>query len=131
MYMKCRLQPLRRKSFSALNFYKSLTRPLLWTNSSPTANFASQTLNIDLTDYDFVEIVVKDSTSSNYSKVVKCKKGTQATLEAFGYGSSFSHQFRFATTLDNGVTFTYGSVTGSASQQNQVMIPLEIYGVKN
>lgn len=106
-----------------------LSAPLLWTNPAPSSNFAPQTVNIDLTNYSFVEIVVKDSTSVNYTKVVKSKKGTQTTLEAFGYGSSFSHQFRFATTADNGVTFTYGSITGSSTQQNQVMIPLEIYGI--
>lgn len=107
-----------------------LAAPLLWTNPSPSTNFSPQTLSIDLSDYEFVEIVVKDSTSTNYSKAVKGKKGLPITLEAFGYGSSFTHQFRFATPSDTGITFTKGSLTGSASEHNELMIPLFIYGAK-
>ena len=45
----------------------SSNRVLLWTNSSPTAQFAPQTVNLDLSKYNFVEIFFRSYTGWSYS----------------------------------------------------------------
>lgn len=97
----------------------------VWSNPSPNANFANQTVSIDLSGYDYVCVAAKGlSTSSNTIGAdnehsiglfpVPC-----SNAEIGCYGSNY----RTLNATTNGVQFVGGS---SAAR----VIPIKIYGVK-
>lgn len=110
----------------------------LWENASPTSNFAKQTIDLDLSDYDFVEIVALSGNSlSNITHTIKTLIGMGG---AFRTDINVSNSaitgiaLRSYTTKANGVTFndaTYKSgATGSPSINNNYLTPYILYGIK-
>ena len=114
----------------------------LWTNSSPDATFAAQTINLDLNEYDKVEIVYRghgwDGTAeitANMHTVISV--GGVGILNNSGMSTSNSYytyaKTRKATVNTSGVAFSTGYVsriTGEPGQDNNACIPQEIYGIK-
>jgi hypothetical protein len=114
----------------------------LWTNPSPDAAFAAQTVNLDLNKYDKVEIVYRghgwDGTAeitANMHTVISV--GGVGILNNSGMSTSNSYytyaKTRKATVNASGVAFSTGYVsriTGEPSQDNNACIPQEIYGIK-
>ena len=110
---------------------------LLWTNASPTSSFATQTVQIDLTNYDAVIIF---SHSSNTGTVI-----AQNTIAIKGYTESFvmKHVAFSGTNVivytrnsyisEEGVQFsdaTSQAQGGSSTTANTTLIPYKIYGIK-
>lgn len=110
-------------------------RTLLWTNSSPASSFSSQTISLDLSDYDCVEVHYRNSTGTgNQSESMQnriCNVGEIIALT--GVGSTESQ--RLATTSTSGVAFENGSYAstygGEQVYNSTVVIPVRIYGIKN
>ena len=114
----------------------------LWTNPSPDATFAAQTVNLDLNKYDKVEVVYRghgwDGTAeitANMHTVISV--GGVGILNNSGMSTSNSYytyaKTRKATVDVSGVAFSTGYVsriTGEPSQDNNACIPQEIYGIK-
>lgn len=100
-------------------------RKLLWENPSPTAAFAAQTISLDLSDYDVVQIdaylTANGMISTRFTAV-----GFQG--EAGGLGSSGDRYTRNANVTTTGVAFTVGRSNGTESAS--ACIPYKIYGIK-
>lgn len=100
-------------------------RKLLWTNPSPTSAFAAQTVSLDLSDYDAVEIEtllsVGGMTTTRTTDVGQMG-------EVGGLGSAGATYCRMATVATSGITFTEGKTNGTTNNANA--IPLRIYGIK-
>lgn len=113
------------------------SRTLLWTNPAPTNTFVPQTVSLDLTNYDEVEILYKGHSGDARYEFVKCAKGLSCSLHTI-IDSSASAQYigsRMATFNDGGITFNdaYLAVAGgstSAGVYNNNIIPFKIYGIK-
>lgn len=115
-------------------------RKLLWSNPSPSSGFAAQTISLDLSDYDEVEIECLASAGGTDFVTERCLIG-KATMAQFvsggnGYGSGtpFLTERRFVTSTTGIIVSTgYGCFTGGSDwsyNSTTRMIPLKIYGIK-
>lgn len=114
-------------------------KKLLWTNSSPTAQFAEQTVSVDLSGYSSVEVVYKLFTNQNAyvtGQFVYAGDGT-ITVTASGSAGYFSGgvamMARRATLVTSGVHFSAASLAAVSSAwdvNNSCLIPYRIYGIK-
>ena len=120
-------------------------RKLLWTNASPTSNFAAQALTssdfiggLDLSSFQFIEIHFIASTSYNSNvvrtvavgQVINAQIVTDVTTAYTMYVAQ-----RAASTSSSGITFEdayYKSVTSTAvgAKNNNRLVPYKIYGIK-
>lgn len=114
---------------------------LLWTNESPTTAFAAQTISLDLSGYDEVEIyTIQHISRSSYlippSRTEIGMSGdlfaiTGATGDTSGYCAWTKRTY---TTSTSGVTFTLDAVSldGTAwlAGGGAHLIPYKIYGIK-
>ena len=114
------------------------TRTLLWTNASPTSAFAAQTISLDLSGYDAVEIVSRFTTSNIGQTVEKCEVGSRVFVEKFYNATSTSaHATIMHRQIDvssDGVTFANAKTKvvdeNTSTTNNSVLIPYKIYGIK-
>lgn len=103
---------------------------LLWTNPSPTSAFASQTVSLDLSDYDYVYIVVRVTTGEAHYGSFFIKTGS--TEELLCVATTYLRK-RNATVSQSGITFDGGYNQASVSSweaNTSSAIPLRIYGIK-
>lgn len=109
------------------------TRCLLWTNTNPTADFAPQTVSIDLTDYNEVEIVAKHSTGTNQTVTQKfAVSDGGGVITIFQLNDTW--YMRQLTLTNSGITFASGRYcymsNGGNGELYSVCIPIRIYGIK-
>lgn len=108
---------------------------LLWENASPTSTFAAQTVQIDLSAYDFVMIEMKSSTTSDayftyIGEAVTGHKGFIQKIVTLNDGAGVSGIERQFTLVASGVDFTRAfNYVGNATVNNE-MIPYRIFGIK-
>ena len=117
---------------------------LLWENAVPSAGFAAQTLELDLSDYDAVEIAyygqIAGSLSLNFYglKSEICLKNEYSSLDSIAFiGASNTSGYAFTRNLqvlDTGIIFDsgysgYTDGSGGASS-TQAGVPCKIYGIK-
>ena len=108
---------------------------LLWTNSSPTSNFAEQTIEVDATAYDLYLIVFWRSNTDSSNRIC-------SVIMPKGYGSLVQNidasrfVYRTVTVSTNPVGFNFASgfkintyAATSAATDNSFMIPIFIYGI--
>lgn len=111
-----------------------LNGTLLWENSSPTSNFASQDMNLSSSDYDFFEIIFKIDKSSNMMvSSGRLPKGTGAYLNIVtGASSGVISRFRQITySADNKLVAGAGrQAIGSTAvaDNNEMIIPVYVVG---
>ena len=105
----------------------------LWDNPNPDAPFSPQTINIDLSKYKKVGIVVKQtynttSGSTGYSETIIGLDGTAFS----GNADSPTVSYRAFSSDSNSVTFNTGHYIYSGSQGTSPdwAIPVAIYGIK-
>lgn len=120
------------------------TRTLLWTNASPTSEFAAQTLDSsdgipDLSGYDAVEIVCRYSKTDDTRMRYICDVGGSSSMYWFYYtatdGKYTGVRSRNGVSASTtGVTFNtcYGKAGNSSNStaNDGYIIPTEIYGIK-
>jgi len=114
----------------------------LWENASPSSFFGAQTVSMALTPYEAVEIVWATYVSDNGGvsrrftgkyPIIWPTDGSGVGCQATGmYGGYVAERFiRFYSSgivFDNGAVYNpYG---GSSIASAQVLVPLEIYGIK-
>lgn len=100
---------------------------LLWENASKTSTFGEQTINIDLSEYDFVMIEFGSNSDINESHNDFIRVGCNSALRLTG-GWSNKAGHRNVTCSASSVYFNicyYGS-----SEDNSNMVPFRIYGIK-
>lgn len=110
---------------------------LLWTNPSPTSDFASQTLPLDLANYNLFILISKTykTNANNEGNVTSMFiKGIQS-FAISGSGQNISSG-TYLIEIRRGATFNdAGVVFGNAMQptttnNNAFMIPYQIYGIR-
>lgn len=106
-------------------------KKLLWTNPNPASSFAAQTVSLDLSGYDEVQIDIAGTTANTTT--------TQSFSFRVGIGglsniSANNIWWRYITPSSTGVEFGTGYVTqtygGNGTTDNGKMIPQRIYGIK-
>ena len=114
---------------------------LLWSNDKPNYTFIEQTINIDLSNYEAVLILVKANaslteitTSTNYTTYAYGKIGETIYCTGVAKGSAgWYGTFREASIKVDGITFgvgRYGQLTHEYTNNSVGGIPLYIWGVK-
>ncbi len=107
-------------------------KKLLWTNPSPTASFAPQTISLDLSKYDEIEIFYAGSASvaNRWTTSVRIVKEKGTVLSA---GANLLY-WRYVTPSNTGINFETGYATqtygANANVDNSLIIPYKIYGIK-
>lgn len=98
---------------------------LLWTNSSPTSAFAAQTINLDLSKYNYIIVEFLSNTSYQVirSRTILNKNDTDYFGAGFTTTNSYTRNVSFN---DTGVTFGVGKMDTTANNTN--VVPYKIYG---
>lgn len=97
----------------------------LWTNPDPTVDFLEQTIEIDLTEYESIKILLKETTSSRqYFEVELSFKGYEYHIPCLT-----DSRFRRASFSNDGIWFAGGYTSSNASNASQI-IPVKIIGYK-
>lgn len=114
-------------------------RKLLWSNPSPSSGFAAQTISLDLSGYDEVEIQCLASAGGVDFVTARCVVGKAIMAQfvsggnGYGNGTPFLTERRFVTSTTGIIVSTgYGCFTGGSDwSYNSAtrMIPLKIYGI--
>lgn len=109
------------------------TRCLLWTNTNPTAEFAPQTVSVDLSDYNEVEIEARNSTSNSDSVTQNFSISSGGGILTI-YQLNDTWYMRQLTISNSGITFASGRYcymsNGGNGELYAVCIPVRIYGIK-
>ena len=102
----------------------------LWTNSSPTSSFASQTIGITLTDYKYIEIYYSRFTGTKIlcNKIPFSNSSIQTELNYSDYDNGARSWNRNATIDTTGIQFGNCSINGTTT--NTGLIPYKIIGYK-
>jgi len=111
---------------------------LLWENPDPSSSFASQTVSLDLSDYDAVYVYAKyraANTNSCPTALALIGTGSQLFYLANLSAASSQANVRNYSVTSTGVAFesTYRktlTATSAGSVANDYIIPVAIYGVK-
>ena len=105
---------------------------VLWTNLDPTAEFAAQKIEIDLSDYNRIHILFKftDDTAV-YAEEICTHKGipyTAKVADLCEIGKTPGSRIHYRTFIcsDTGVEFSVGKENGVASDAFEHCIPCEI-----
>lgn len=118
------------------------TRTLLWTNSVPSQTFTSRDVMLPgvYNTYDYIEITYLSRNDENVdfgAQIVErtpCHAQTVTSLVAYASGWYLRHRARWWNGDGSGIHFDSGFFTSldnnSTGQNDNVLIPLTIYGVK-
>ena len=116
----------------------AMSMELLWENASPNSNFSSQTININLSGYDFLIIefltYVKSADYADYHRTVITRVGIKDNVSGFGETGSY-FCFRGFTSNNSGITFETGHYADKYNDDdledsNNLYVPQKIYGIK-
>ncbi len=104
---------------------------LIWTNPDLTQEVGSRFISMDLTDYRELIIECKTSTGlDSYETIVLARKGVYTALFAWTRTMLLRRDFMFR---DVGINFAGGhssSSVSSSTENNAILIPAYIYGIK-
>ena len=118
-----------------------LKETALWTNSSPTSSFASQTITLlDITPYKLIKVTFRVSTSNSNEyyelytpdqllNAIYVSPGSgQVSILGFYTGSARFLRF-FRASSGTSIVFSTGIQMGG-SDNNNYLIPIKISGLK-
>lgn len=107
-----------------------MTMDKLWTNSDPSQSFSSQTIPLDLTDYEFVIIEFKALNTSGSLTVTVGIIGDEIVLNS----AMGRCRYRIAEISTSGILFNsgyqYSTYGGTATVNDNACIPVYVFGVK-
>lgn len=109
---------------------KADRRTLVWTNSSPGNNFGPQTVPLDLSGYDYVDVEFissGDGPGTGHATPVRCGVGDTA-LSIQNSMIPTNMRWRWLKTLNTGVQFSDGYLNQTIN--NGYCKPYRIYGIK-
>ena len=109
-----------------------VTMKLLWENPSPNADFASQTVELDLSTYSGVVISYKPYKDSDDSFTVFAEKGTTSLASVWKWIKPY---WRSAMVKETGIYFYNANAAKGFDnwefvETTEHVIPLRIYGIK-
>lgn len=107
---------------------------LLWTNNSPSSDFAQQDVNVSTVGYDLILVVAGLTKGDNITVAYYGKTGTGKASDmttSIWVSSNTAHTYRRIFTIaDNKISFNACSAVHSGSQDNSKLVPFWIYGIK-
>lgn len=127
-------------TYSCNYINKFIKETVLWTNSSPTSSFASQTITLSSSDYDYLECFYYNYAVSGFRQVqsVKVPKGYSFNLATTILASGNMHYGSRPVTRNSDTSFTFGANSGVASwnastvlTDNSWAVPIKIVGYKS
>lgn len=107
-------------------------KTLLWTNPSPTVDFAAQSVSLDLSKYDEVEVQFMSwTTIQNLTPPIKVPVGKSGVA----FSPLAMNTIRMFTVSTTGISFTNGTQytnynTWAQATDNAPCIPYKIYGIR-
>ena len=107
---------------------KGIEMDLLWTNPNPTLSFSPQTVNVDISSYDFIGITALASSarSPGVMHLVPCElMDNESSITEFGTDPVC----RLFKIISDGVKFGTGGAAGG-KVENAFAIPVAVYGIK-
>ena len=109
---------------------EAFTKKKLWTNANLANSFSAQTLSIDLSGYDGVEILYYVDASTNvYQNTGTILKGCNSAMW-YVTATSGHRLHRVFTVTDDGVEFGIATNYSGGATADKICIPYIIYGVK-
>lgn len=110
-------------------------KKLLWTNSNPTNTFSGQTIPLNLSGYDAVDVVAVASRTSDKMGTCRIYFGAPVSQGLYLLGDDATKHARDLTLHSDGITFQNGYYQYMASGSSKTTdsgqaIPYKIYGVK-
>lgn len=113
-------------------------KEILWENASPTSSFAAQTIDLNLSEYDAIEIEAGKMTTSlvvNSFKISKSDNYDVLNLQfLYGANSKIYGYYRPVEVRisENKLIFNAGYITSNSqdAQNNISCIPLRVFGMK-
>ena len=114
-------------------------KTLLWTNKSPTSEFAAQTISLNLSGYDAVEIICRYSRTDDASMRYICDVGSSTSMYWFYYTATDgkytgvrSRNVVSVSTTGVDIHTCSGKPGNSTTNtsNNGYIIPVKIYGIK-
>lgn len=113
-------------------------KEILWENASPTSSFAAQTIDLNLSEYDAIEIEAGKMTTSlvvNSFKISKSDNYDVLNLQfLYGANSKIYGYYRPVEVhiSENKLIFNAGYITSDSqdAQNNISCIPLRVFGMK-
>ena len=115
-----------------------IQKKLVWTNESPSSNFASQNITVDLSEYDEIEVEFRANTTSSYYYCCNFTKGKAsrcATLAQQTSDGENTYILDRTVTMNNDNVFFGGG--GQKIIDTQVytsntsrLIPIRIWAIK-
>lgn len=115
---------------------QSPTETVLWTNDSPTSQFASQTITLsdNVSNYDYLEVYFRCSTSDDteYRDIIpKATLDKSSSSNTYAIGNAYSNSTRARGSYVNGTSmyFTAAYPLTSTSTNNSYVIPTKVVGI--
>ena len=113
-------------------------KEILWENASPTSSFAAQTIDLNLSEYDAIEIEAGKMTTSlvvNSFKISKSDNYDVLNLQfLYGANSKLYGYYRPVEIRisENRLIFNAGYIASDSQdvQNNISCIPLRVFGMK-
>ena len=108
-------------------------KTLLWSNSSPTLEFSAQELQLNLTPYKFIIVIVKgNNIASNdaHFEIIISEKNIPLVLECGYMSTQDTNLGRTVLLTDTIVKFSNATRGSGGTVANNNVIPYKIYGVK-
>lgn len=106
-------------------------KDLLWTNASPVASFAAQTVQLNLQNYDAI-IVTATATTGSATYGDRCTRlimvGGADYLVSYGGTNGNVATIRSVEAQSSGVVF--GAANYNGNTNNGRVIPYQIFGIK-
>ena len=108
----------------------------LWTNASPTSQFAAQKITADMGAFDQVQILLRESTSSTYPYyfIEDFKKNDDGVIvRMLNYdktGTTVGASYRTVDVGNTGIAFGAGYINQGGVQANNYNLPIIIYGIQ-
>ena len=101
---------------------------LLWTNPSPTVDFASQQITLSSDDYDFYMVKARCVTASSGECYI-FEKGYGGRIDSGSFATSARNVDRDITYVDS-THLSFSNATLNGATSNGFIVPLAVYGFK-
>ena len=107
-------------------------KKLLWQNSNPTAAFAAQTISLDLSDYDEIEIIAKKTASEPYYFSTRIPMGVTSNTHYIENGVIFDRNVVVSlASIEFKVAYYLLPTSTAITTDNNRCMPYQIYGIKH
>lgn len=104
---------------------------ILWSNESPTSNFAAQTISLELSTYRAIAIVATASTSDANGGTAFGVVNDGITYNIFLHNNNANAEYTYVRSFKIGTSgITFGNGLRGSTAGAQYAIPRAIYGVR-